>query len=253
MNLNPQNNSPARDSISVIMPALNEECNLRPAVELVKEVINKKFNEYEIIIVNDGSTDKTPLEAEALAKETNNIYVIHHSKPQGLGAAYKRGLAVAKMNYYLMISADNEATKEQIENIISQRGKADMIIPYTINSWIRPLGRKILSRTFVFMLNCLFGLGLKYYNGAVLHKRRILNSIHINTDSFFYQAEALIKLINSGHSFLEVGIEIKKRGPGGSKALRLSNIAKTLKALISVYWEIRFKKKDKKTQTIESP
>lgn len=231
------------DSVSVIISALDEEKNILPTVRMVKNLVSEKFIRYEIIIFNDGSSDKTGIIADKIAGEDRNIRVVHHYKPYGLGYVYKSGIKLAKMEYIILVTGDNEAIKEELEKILNLRGRADIIIPYTVNTKIRPFIRRAFSKIFVFVLNTIFGLRLRYYNGLVLHKRDIINSIQIKTDGFVYQAEALIKLIKAGYGFIEVGINIGKRNFGRSKAFSLKNIINVTVAIFDILQEVYLRKK----------
>lgn len=226
------------DTISVIVPALNEEKNLLASIEVIKSAIGAQFNDYEIIIFDDGSTDNTGKIAEDIAKPDSRVRVVHHEKPMNLGHIYKAGIKLAKMEYLLQVTGDNDAYAQAIIDIISLKDRADMITPYHLNPHIRPLSRQFFSKGFTLIMNFLFGLNLRYYNGMVLHKTKLLKSIEIKTDSFAIQAEVLVKLIKKGYSFMEVGIYLSDRKRGSSKAFRVSNVLGVLKSIISLKREI---------------
>ncbi len=80
---------------------------------------------------------------------------------------------------------------ENLRNILRHVGPKDIVIPFLETQRNRPLFRRLTSRTFVLLVNLLFGLRIRYYNGAVVHKTRIIRSVDIGTNSFAYQAEAL--------------------------------------------------------------
>ncbi len=84
-------------------------------------------------------------------------------------------------------------------------------------------------------MNSLFGLDVPYYNGLVVHRLELLRGIEIETDSFAYQAEAIVKLLKRGASYATVGVEISTREHGGTKAFRLSNVVRVLRAL----WDLK--------------
>lgn len=244
----------SKDSISVIIPALNEERNLSTTVRVVVEAVEKTFEQYEIIIFNDGSTDRTAELANRLAQDNKNITVIHHSRPHCLGGVYKEGIRLSMMNYLILISGKDDTTAESLNNIFSLRGKADIIISfvYKVIGEKRSLIRNLFSRFFVLTLNSIFRLKLRYYNHWVLHKRAIINSLDINTNSYAYQAEALIKLIKSGYSYLEVGVVSKMKKGIRSKAFSFYNLFGLLVFLLRTIYEIYFSNKYKQPQTYAS-
>jgi len=196
----------ANDSISVIIAALNEEDNILPTYEKVKRAVNGRFGDYEIIIFDDGSTDKTGGIADSIAVNDNHVSVIHHPVPLNLGYVYKSGIKKATKEYVILVTGDNDVAEKALEDTFDLRTQADMVIPYHLNPEVRPFSRRLFSKGFVFIMNTLFGLKLRYYNGMVLHRTALVNSVNITTNSFAYQAEVLTKLLKRGHSFIEVGI-----------------------------------------------
>lgn len=228
-----------RPGISVVVPALNEAANLAAAVDRSSRAARRHFPEYEIIIVDDGSTDATGRIAEGLAQADPRIRVIHHERPRNLGYAYKAGVALAQHEYVLMFPGDNEGSDEQLDAVMAKAGQADIITNYVSNPEVRAWSRRVVSRTFVGLMNLRFGLRLRYYNGTVLHRTEHVRSIGIHTDSFAYQAEALVKLLRAGHSYLEVPTPITMRAAGRTKAFRLKNLVGVGRALLRLHADVR--------------
>ena len=233
------------NSISIIVAALNEEKNLENTVITVSEAAKKSFDEYEVIIFNDGSSDRTGEAAEALAKLDKHFKVIHHESPKCLGAIYKEGFKLARMNYLILINGKDDMFSESFDKIFSLRGQADIVIPYTTNVGERPMFRRAVSGLFVWLLNRMFSLNLKYYNHSVLHKKKIIGSIDIVTNSYAFQAEILIKLIKSGYSYVEVGVIDKFKKDIKTKAFKLKNIITTGLFFARLVNEIYFNNKYK--------
>jgi glycosyltransferase involved in cell wall biosynthesis len=223
-------------SLSILIPALNEELNLEAAVINAMNTTPSFFKDFEIIIFNDGSHDNTGKIADRLAVQWPNIIrVVHHKKPNNLGGCYKEGIRLATKDYIIMIPGDNECGQDVLKKVLSGAGQADIIIPYTANPEVRPWQRRIISKGFTQLINFTSKCKLKYYNGTVLHKSHLIKNIEIETNSFGYQAEALIKLIRSGVSYKEVPIQIHHRTLGKSKAFKLNNMIETLRFLTRSY------------------
>jgi hypothetical protein len=109
-------------------------------------------------------------------------------------------------------------------------------------------------------MNLLFGLGVKYYTGTVIHRRELIRSVPISSTGFAYQAEALTRLLRSGHSYLEVGIQIQEREFGTTTMFSLKNIRNVLTIVARLFRDIRIrgrkgynKRPKRKTCWIESP
>lgn len=232
---------PIEDSLSVLIPALNEEGNLEATVSTVSAAVKKWFADYEIIIFNDGSTDKTSQIADRLVNQYSYVRVIHHRVSTCLGGIYKEGIKLAKMHYVILVNGKNDISENELDKILRLKGQADMIIPHPINAQQRPITRKMFSKSFVWVLNAIFKLNLRYYNHYVLHNRKIVNSIYIQTNSYAFQAEALIKLIKSGHNYTQVGVIDNFKNDIKTKAFSLKNIMGVNLFLIRMIYEIYFK------------
>lgn len=229
----------SKASISIIIPALNEENNLAATVQGLLEVIGGNTSDYEILIFDDGSTDRTGEIAAQLARNNPKVKAIHNKKNHGFGYNFREGVRLATMDYLIMIPGDNEISVSSIAKILALIGEVDIISPYTINSEIRSVQRQVISKLFVDLMNHFFGLGLRYYNGPVMYRSKAIKTIKITSEGFAYQAEVLIKLIKSGYSFAEIGMYINPRKTGRSKAFALKNIISVAKTIVKLILEVK--------------
>jgi glycosyltransferase involved in cell wall biosynthesis len=233
------NSSAAKPSMSFVVPALNEEGNIEDAVASINTATKERIDDFEIILVNDGSSDRTGAVMDQLAGRSNRIRVFHNARNLGFGGAFKRGAAEAQKDYVVRICGDNAVPAEGISQILDRVGKADLVIPYIANPEFRSWGRRIGSRGFTFIVNSCFGLSVRYYNHCVVFPRNMLNHITIVTDGFAYQAEAVVKLLKGGCSYVEVGIRDLPRFKGESTALKPKNLLSVFKSIISLIREVR--------------
>lgn len=222
---------PRKRSVSFVVPALNEGEAVRGSVREIIKAAEGRLDDYEIILVNDGSTDNTGEVIDRLAADHAFAHVVHNERNLGFGGAYKRGVAAANLNYVMMVPGDDAHPAPGLAPILDQVGEADIVVPYVLNPESRSWFRRLLSRSFVLLLNTLFGRRLRYYNGLVVHRRDLLNEITITTDGFSYQAEALIKLLRRGATYVEVGVLISERKGGRSSALKPRNVAAVLRTV----------------------
>lgn len=227
--------------LSIIVPAFNEEKNIDPTVRgLTNTFKRKNFEDYEILIFNDKSSDKTGVIADDLFREFKNIKVIHNETNKGLGYNYKTGVEIAKGDYVLMIPGDNETDLGSIDQMIDSVGRADIVMTYTTNMNIRSFFRRFVSRCFVRVLNLFFNLNLKYYNGVCMHRTDFARKALPSTFGFAYAAEMTIKLIKSGASYVEIPIKIKPTDK--TTAFKLKNILSVLMTIVNLFWSINFKR-----------
>lgn len=234
-----------KPSISIIVPCYNEEGNLEGTIGAVKAALasSDAFSSYEILIYNDCSTDSTGQLADAIAKKERGVRVLHNPRNMGFGYNYTDGVRKAKKEYIMMVPGDNEIPAEAIERVMSRAGQADVIIPYTANPEVRPPSRRVISRAFVALINGLFGLDITYYNGTCLVKSKLLKKVPLKTWGFAYMAAILVRLLKSGASYAEVGVDIAQRSSGKTKAFAPKNVASVGKAIATLFWDVRVKER----------
>lgn len=232
--------------ITFLVTALNEQENIEGTAKTITEAVERFSCDYEILLVDDGSTDSTPEIMDRMQKENPRVTVVHNERNLGLGGAYKRGIHVASKKYVMWVSGDNAETPGNIINIISHVGEADIIVPVLHATKARPWLRRFTSRAFTMIVNLLFNLKLNYYNGTVIHRTELIRSVDIKTDSFAYQAEALVKLLRRGHSYVEVPYTSATYDGIFSYAMRPKNLAAVLTALVVLFADVRLGKDRKK-------
>ena len=230
-----------KEVVSFIVPALNEERNIKDTINTIERSIPFEKLDYEIIIIDGGSTDRTVEIADSLALGNGKVRVDAKSDIKGLGHAYKKGISLALGDYIILVPGDNEVSGEAIKSILEMAGEADMIIPYFTNQEIRSVSRRIISSAYVKLLNLISGLKLKYYNGTVLHRSEVIKRYDIKTTGFAYQAEILINLIRSGFSYEEIACKIQERSSGKTKIFNFKNIITVLISLIDIFWQTRIR------------
>lgn len=216
------------DSVSVIIPAFNEEENIQSTIELVQTLVRRCIKNFEIVVVNDGSTDRTGEIVAAAAKKDRQISLVTHTTNEGLGKALRDGFGAAAKMYVTGYPADNDQSSRILTDLIRNRKKADLVSSYVTNLYTRPLIRKAISIFFVTLMNSIFGLRLKYYNGYFICRNDLLKKIKVTSQGFTIFAEVKVKLIKKGVTFIELPYETAPRVKGNSKALRFKNIIQTI-------------------------
>lgn len=228
-------------TLSIIIPAYNEEKNIEAAVKSALAAVNDKISDYEILIFDDGSADKTGEIADLLAKNNPQIKVIHNRPNKGFGYNFIKGVEMAKMEYVTVAPGDNEILPESLRDIFLKIGEADIIAAYHQNPKARSLKRRVLSRCYTAILNLLFGLRLKYYNGPHIFRTDLLRGNMPSTFGFAFPAEVMVKLIKwRGCSYVHVGMKV--RPTGRTAAFRIKNIVSVFKTIFKLFFEIYFAK-----------
>ena len=216
-------------TLSIIISAYNEEENVQAALESAKEFLKGRIEDYELLVFNDGSSDQTGEIAKRLAKNDSRIRVIHNSPNKGLAYIAKEGFRIAQKNYITWFPGDNSIDGNSMIPFIDQIGRADIVVAYMANRQCRPLVRRILSVSFVMLINLLFGLKVKYYNGATVYPADFVKKVRIFSNGYDFFAELLVRSLKSGKTFKEVPFIHKYDPRAKSKAVSLRNFMSIVK------------------------
>lgn len=198
-------------TLTMLILAYNEEKNLEDTVYICNKIAKELFDDYELLICDDGSSDRTGEIARSLAKKNPHISVFHNRKNMGIGYSYRKGIQIAKKEYLIWVAGDNEFTSDAIKSVVMHIGEADVVISHNINQTVRPFYRRIISRAFSTVINLLFSLNLKYYTGLILCKTKLLQRLKLTSNSGSLLAEIVIKLVKTGHTYKVIPVRIRKR------------------------------------------
>ena len=221
-----------KDGLSIIVPAYNEQKTLAASVRSAADAARQAGLDFEILIVNDCSTDSTGDVARQIAAANPRVRALENPVNLGMGGAFKTGLRAAAYSHAMVFPADNEHPVEGVLPILRARGKADIIIPFVTNPEIRALHRRVISKCYVGLVNFFFAQNIPYYNGLVIQRTDLLRSIDIQTDSFSFQTEAILKLLKKGASWSPVGAPLHVPSHSKTKAFRLKNVLGVVGTLI---------------------
>lgn len=188
------------------MPGLDEAGTLEPSADVVFAVASRLCSDFELIIVNDGSSDGMGDVADRIAAGHGNVRVLHNPVSAGFGAAVEQGVGVAQYGYVTYVDSKGATTEETLERMVRHIGQADLVIPFPVNQSERPVSRRIISGGFQCAVNLLFDLGIRYYNHLVVYPTEMARSVRVRTRSYAFQAERVVKLLKSGATYVEVPV-----------------------------------------------
>ncbi len=220
-------------SLSIIIPCLNEEKSISKLINEIISVIDEKF-EYEIIVVDDCSKDKTADTVEEIIKKQRFVKLIRNSSNFGYGGAFKEGLKFATKKYCTIIPGDGETNVKLILNTFFKIKSFNKIIFYNLDN-DRGFTRNFLSNYYTKIMNFFFKLSLRYYNGSFFYSTEDLSKIKISSDGFFFLTEMIVKLIKLNPEYLELPLSLKNKTNLKSSAIKISNLVFLLKDFLKLY------------------
>lgn len=216
--------------LTVVVPAFNEESLLAGTVTGLHETLAALGLAAEIVIVNDGSRDRTGPIADELAQRFTSL-VVRHQANQGLGGALRTGIAAARGEYVLTWPADMPVTPDDLAPFAQALGSADVLIGVRerrpgynplmrFNSWLYPR-----------LVAALFDLRLRDVNWIHLYRTALIRQVTLTQRGIPMLVEALVRLRDLGATFREVPSEMKPRTAGVASASRLKVMWRTLTGL----------------------
>ena len=230
-------------SLSVIVPSLNEERNLRRTIDNLVPVLEEKVGDWEIILVNDGSIDHTGSLSDELSRKEPRIKVIHHRQRQGLGSCWKDGVRTATKDAVVWFPGDGENDPHELVKYLFLLKYVDMVVPYITNRDVRPWYRRFLSRAYLWVINLSFGTMLSYITGNVLYRRYIFDVVKPEADGFFTLTECPIKALCAGFTYAQVPEQLGRRQYGRSTILTPRSIMTIIWEYLRLFIAIHFRRK----------
>lgn len=229
-----------KSSLSVFFPAFNEEENIKPAVEKALTVLEKlEIKKWEVIIVDDGSKDKTPEIADQLASKYPTVRAIHQPNG-GYGQALKTGFDNARFEWVAFSDSDGQFDFSEITKFLDKTDEAQVIVGFRLNRADSVL-RSIFTFGWKTLARILLGLTVKDYScGFKLIKREVYEKVlPLEGEEKVTQIELLVKAKRQGFKFAEVGVHHYPRIYGKSTGANLKVVIRSLGDLVKLWLKLK--------------
>jgi glycosyltransferase involved in cell wall biosynthesis len=234
-----------KPSLSLFLPAWNEEEYVERSVSRAKVVLERLSDDWEIIVVNDASTDQTKFIAEGLSQRDPRIRCVSHATNQKLGGAMKTGFSSSTKDIVIYSDMDLPFDLNELARALHLLNylEADMICAFRFDRTSEGSKRIIYSFVYNLMIRSLFDVAIKDINFSfkVVH-RRVLESIDIKSTGSFVDAELVIKALKRGFKVFQMGVDYFPRTRGVSTLASPGVIFKIVKELGSLYRETKVPK-----------
>jgi len=226
-------------SLSVFFPCFNEQENVEKAVKAASDVLSPLKIDYEIIIVNDGSRDKTGQIADKLAAENKNVKVVHHQTNLGYGAALQSGFKAAAKEYVFYTDGDGQFDIKELPSLFKYTADYDIVSGYRIKRQ-DSLIRKINAFCWTTLVCILFKMRIKDIDSAFkLYRRSIFDDIKMKSTGALINTEIFARAKNKGYKITQVGVHHYPRTAGTQTGAKLSVILRAFKELFALYKQIK--------------
>jgi glycosyltransferase involved in cell wall biosynthesis len=229
-------------SITVVFPMFNEEAYVERAVNAARDVLGRTAHDFEIVVVDDASTDGTGPIADTLARADPRVRVVHNPVNQKLGGALRAGYAVASKDLVFYTDADLPIDLEEVPRAVRllEYQQADVVAAYrhdrTSEGWLRT----IYTFAYNHLIRILFGLKVRDVNFAFkLFRRSVLSKFPLKSNGSFIDAEFLLRARKAGCPIIQIGLDYFPRTRGLSTLASFGVIAGMLSEMAENWNELR--------------
>lgn len=233
-----------KPTVSLVIPMYNEELNIEHAIDSAVASLEKYAAEYEILIVDDASTDSCASIVMRRAAVNPRIKLLRHQVNRKLGGSLKTGFAAATMEVVLYMDADLPFDPDVINRAVRAMylTGADVIAGYRLDRTIEGLKRTIYSYVYNAVIGVLFGWPHRDINFSFkLMKREVLRAIELKSEGSLIDAELIVKAKNRGFTIQQIGLDYFPRVRGTSSLSSPKVILKIFRELVQLYPEMRRK------------
>jgi glycosyltransferase involved in cell wall biosynthesis len=221
-------------SISVFFPCYNEQANVTTTAEKAVSVLEKVGVEFEVIIVNDGSSDSTGQIADEIASRDSRVKVVHHRTNLGYGAALKSGFKTATKKLVFYTDGDGQFDINELPPLLPLMGQYDIVSCYRLNRQ-DPFIRKINAWCWTKLVCLLFAMKIRDIDCAFkLYKREIFDNIKLSSTGALIDTEILAKAIRRGYTITQKGVHHYPRTAGVQTGANIKVILRAFKELFKL-------------------
>lgn len=228
-----------RMSLSVFFPCYNEEENVERVTRAAIKACDRLVDDYEVIIVNDGSKDRTGEIADRLAAEHPRVRAVHNRPNRGYGGALQRGFREAKKEWVFYTDGDGQFDFEELEKVLPLAAKDAIVSPFRMNrqdAWNRRLNAWCWGR----LVNLLFNMRVRDVDCAFkLYPRELFDRIEMHSTGALIDTEVLARARRIGYRIIQLGVHHYPRTAGQQTGANLRVILRAFRELLILRGRIR--------------
>ncbi len=225
--------------LSVFLPCHNEEPNLVRVVDNFRGELDRFASTYEIIVVDDGSRDRTGEIADGLAAADNRLRVVHHAVNRGYGGAVISGLKAATLPYVLLCDGDGQFDPAELAAMVPMVANCDVVVGRRTRRADR-LVRRLNGQAWTALVRLLFGIKITDVDcGFKLFKREFIRDLDLSARGAMISTELMVKVAARGARICEVEVGHLPRLAGEQSGANAKVILRAFAELFRLYGELR--------------
>jgi hypothetical protein len=218
-----------RPQVSFVLPSYNEEANIVTALDRTLKAARRLCAAFEIVVIDDGSTDRTADLVQRASAQEPSIKLVSHGTNRGYGEALRSGFAAAQFDFVFFTDADNQFDMNELELLLVWADRADVVAGYRK---VRrdPFMRRVNAWGWNRIVRWLFYVPVRDIDCAFkLFRRQVLQQIDIESSGAMINTEVMVKLARSGCTIVEVGVSHFPRTSGAPQGAKVRVIARALR------------------------
>jgi len=221
-------------SLSVILPAFNEEANIRAVVEDAYRTVPKIAPIFEIIVADDGSKDRTGEICDRLVEELSNVRVVHHPQNRGYGAALKSGIRLARHDLIFFTDAEGQFDLNELATLLEQSNAYDIVAGYRARRQDPP-HRLLFAWGWNILVRIVLGVRIRDIDCAFkVFNRNVFDRVQIQSVGAMVNTEIFAQVSRFGMTVKEVPVTHFPRQHGESTGGNVAVILKAFRELIKM-------------------
>jgi glycosyltransferase involved in cell wall biosynthesis len=225
--------------VSVFLPCHNEEGNIERVTAALEAELPRVSHQYEIVIVDDGSRDRTGAIADKLAASNSRLKVVHHPVNRGYGAAVISGIQACTQPWVVLCDGDGQFEAADIGRLAARVPEYDVVVGHRVNR-ADPLMRRVNGHAWSILMRLLLGIRISDIDcGLKLFRRELLDGIDLQARGAMISAELMANLAGRGARICEVDVHHLPRTSGEQSGASLKVIARAFRELFLLYGRLR--------------
>jgi glycosyltransferase involved in cell wall biosynthesis len=231
--------NPAVESVSAFFPCYNDELSISKMVTDARAALADRVDDFEIIVVDDGSADGSLNVLETLQASVAELRIVHHESNRGYGGALISGFAASTKQWVFYTDGDAQYDAAELVRCIDAATAGTDVVQGWKMGRGDPWYRKAIGRTYHHVVKLLFRLHVRDTDCDFrLIRRSLVDRVTLTSTSGVICVEMMRKFEQSGASFIEVGVSHHPRPYGQSQFFRLPAIARSARQLVELWWRL---------------
>ena len=229
--------------ISFVIPALNESRSIEPTINTINlSVKENKITNFEIIIIDDGSTDDLEIKVKDLQLKFNNIVFVKNAKNMGMGYSIKKAINLIKYEKFMILPGGNDIDSNPIAASLKFYHTSDLVMQFPINLEDRTKSRNIVSKIYSLLYVIFFNINVNYINGASLFPTKQVKELKLSSNRHGIISEIITKLFRLDITYSEFPVFYKF--PNKARyTVTLKNLFDVFVSFVKLIFELKIKKK----------